>query len=150
MMTPDALNSLIGAGRIGPLNMVAQSSDDNLGSIVWQQFTFTPQDTGEWVGYTDGDIASPPYNPPMGTSGSPANDVELTALYYDTNTASIKMLLKGDYLKEAPYLSLSIDGIANPYKSSSTYIGNTLIEFSGVTANFNAGQTYTALVSSSE
>ena len=49
-------------------------------SIVWTPFTLTAGDSGEWFGYSNGDIAYPPFNPPVGLiSTEPCSAAELEA-----------------------------------------------------------------------
>lgn len=48
----------------------------------FRPFTMTVGDSGEWVGYSSGDIASPPFNPPVGEiSVQPLVTHRLSAIY---------------------------------------------------------------------
>lgn len=78
--------------------------------ITWSPFTLTPGTTTEWVGYTNGDIASPPYNPPVGLiSNQPTNLADLAAIYQDSDMSTIVVVFSGDQTQKLGVLTLQVD-----------------------------------------
>lgn len=146
-MLPDSSNSMLGVGRAGPLGMIPKTNilPEPIG---WREFTITAADSGEWIGYSSGDIAYPPFNPPIGIlSAQPAPGVELLAIYDDINIEAVVAILYGDYTSIAERLILTVDDESNASSNVSMFAGNTVIEFSGFKLSFADKGVYTAMIS---
>lgn len=147
MMLPDALNSAIRSGRNGPLNMISVNKAEPPGTD-WKSFTITAADTGNWIGYTNGDIAVPPFNPPMGLiDGQPADGLEVDAIYQDAQTHMVSMILHGDHRDIAVGLSLTINGETRTMSNTGLIYGGTMIEFPDFSLTIEDGKQYTCLIS---
>lgn len=123
----------------------------NFGGVVpvdwdWQAFTMTPADTGDWIGYTNGDIAPPPFNPPEGTiTGQPTSVTTLQALYSDGDTGEVVAVFNGDYVGLLDGLPLTVNGVVLAPESISLQWGSTWVRYSGLPSGFVAGTPYTVL-----
>lgn len=134
-MIPDALNSCILAGRAGPLRMVSKvvkPEPEPEPSFAWRTFVMTAGNSGEWDGFSDGDIAVPPFNPPVGMiSQSPAPDVELYALYEEPGRFSLIALFSDNVEQVAPLMKAAIHDVELSYLTHSRAVGRLMVEFSG-------------------
>ncbi len=123
---PDAANALIYQGRKGPLCMSAEGSSSG---FTWTPFTLTAGDSGEWLGYTNGDIAYPPFNPPVGLiSTEPCSAAELEAFYLEDGFRTVA-IFQGDIRSEVQGLTVTIDGVSGVENSVTLFGGNTVIAF---------------------
>lgn len=149
MLLPDGRNARLKRGRLGPLAMGAGKAAGPP-SVVWRPFTLTAGDTGDWIGYTSGDIAYPPFNPPMGLiSGEPAAGIELEAMYIDPATMSLVVVLYGN-LQAVETIWVTVDD-ATAEQSSVEVIGlNNWYYFENFPVSFQDGKTYGVIFSSTE
>lgn len=141
MMIPDALNSAIKGGRSGPLRMISRASPpDPDPAIQWKEFSLTAGDSGDWLGFSSGDIAAPPFNPPVGAiSGQPAEGIELEALYQDPGPVTVVVFMHGFAEDLASTLRVSIDGVELGFLNARTLYGMLRVEFSGAVVTFVDG-----------
>lgn len=110
----------------------------------WRSFDMIPRDTTEWVGYTNGDMGYPPFNPPVGTiSREPATGVILSALYFDPETDRHVAIFTGDLYEQNMYIGLNIDGQSARVKGAQRIGSTTYFFFPGIEVQFQAGETYT-------
>lgn len=108
---------------------------------AWVPFTLTAGDSGEWFGYSSGDMPSPPFNPPVGTiSNPPSAAFDLEAIYYEMS--KLVVVFHGDHTESLEGLNLQIDDEILMFATASYFAGNTWIEFAGGTP-FIDGGTYT-------
>lgn len=143
MLMPDPLNAAIGVGRIGPIRAGVASEAPPIPVMAWSPFTMTAGDTGDWIGYTSGDLASPPFNPPEGLiSNQPNNLHDLTALYNEEATGDLVVMFHGDIRSDVEGLKVTIDAYEGTAFASEMYAGNTLIRFMPPFGRFNDKDTY--------
>lgn len=110
--------------------------------IAWQEFTLTAGDSGEWFGYSNGDIAYPPFNPPFGSiSNEPTTAAELEAFYTDDLGVAVA-IFQGDIQAQVHSLGLAIGGYAGVASDISLFGGNTVIRFAPDGINFQQGGEY--------
>lgn len=143
-LMPDSANAAILGRRVGPLAMIPGGSPVPPDpEPVWQPFTVTVADTGDWIGYTSGDIASPPFNPPVGTiSGQPNSRHALEALYVDMGDGAVVVIFRGDMTGAAQGLGVQIDDYQGEASDVSMFAGNTVIRFAPPRNPLNDGETY--------
>lgn len=97
--------------------------------VTWTPFTLTAGDSGEWLGYTNGDIAYPPFNPPVGLiSTEPCSAAELEAFYLEDGFRPVA-IFQGDIRSEVQGVSVTIDGVSGVENSVTLFGGNTVIAF---------------------
>lgn len=97
--------------------------------VTWTPFTLTAGDSGEWLGYSNGDIAYPPFNPPFGSiSAEPCNIAELEAFYLEDGIRPIA-IFQGDIRGEVQGVSVTIDAYTGTEVSVTLFGGNTVVEF---------------------
>lgn len=64
--------------------------------VVNSPFTLVAGDSGDWFGYSSGDIPYPPFNPPVGSiSNQPRTDGTLEACYQSNEDMSLMMAFHG-------------------------------------------------------
>lgn len=97
--------------------------------VTWTPFTLTAGDSGEWLGYSNGDIAYPPFNPPVGSiSAEPCNIAELEAFYLEDGFMPVA-IFQGDIRSQVQGLIVTIDGVSGIENSVTLSGGNTVIAF---------------------
>lgn len=98
-------------------------------SILWTPLTLTAGDSGEWLGYSNGDIAYPPFNPPVGSiSAEPCSISELEAFYLEDGVRPVA-IFQGDIRGHVQGLTVTIDGVSGVENSVTLFGGNTVIAF---------------------
>lgn len=109
----------------------------------WQESSVTVGDSGEWIGYSNGDIAYPPFNPPVGLLGShPTEVTDLVALFQDVGSGDVVAVFNGEYAGELQDVGLAIGGFALTPNGYSELAGNTWLRFIGLPGEFGDGETY--------
>lgn len=99
-------------------------------SIAWKPFSMTAGDSGDWGGYSDGDIAYPPFNPPVGSiTNQPAPGHDLHALYPDTTDGRLTAVFQGDIRSLVSGLNVRVDSQDYQSVSAEIFGGNTVIAF---------------------
>ncbi len=142
MLLPDALNASINACRAGPLGMGAAGGGDPI-EPIWSPFTLTAGDSGEWFGFSSGDLASPPFNPPMGSISNEPNRLhQMEAMYVDLGDGAPVAIFHGDIQASAVGLRVQIDGYHGTAAGVSMFAGNTVIRFAPAHSALADGQTY--------
>lgn len=97
--------------------------------VAWTPFTLTAGDSGDWLGYSNGDIAYPPFNPPVGSiSAEPCSVSELEAFYLEDGGTPVA-IFQGDIRSEVQSLTVTIDGVSGAENSVTLFGGNTVIAF---------------------
>lgn len=111
-------------------------------SIVWAPFTLTAGDSGEWFGYSNGDIASPPFNPPFGSiSNEPTDIADLEAFYIDDSSQSPVAIFSGDIRSSVAMLPIVIGAYSGVTVTAELFGGNTVNTFTpGADLFVDAGQ----------
>lgn len=144
MLMPDSENSALNASRAGPVGMMIKTSVKPDPSLDWTPFTMVARDTGLWAGYTSGDIAVPPFNPPVGTiSNEPNPDYPLQAIYNDDAAGYVVAIFNLIPLDRASRLTLAVDsGAVHAAGEAAPYLGCVRVTFPSATFLFQDGETY--------
>lgn len=109
----------------------------------WLPFTLTAGDSGEWFGYSSGDLAYPPFNPPMGSISNEPNQAHaLMAMYVDMADSTPVAIFHGDIQSDVAGLKLQINAYKGTASDISLFAGNTVIRFAPAFLPLNDGQTY--------
>lgn len=109
----------------------------------WQETDVTVADSGEWIGYSNGDLAYPPFNPPIGLiSNQPTSVTDMIALFQDVGSGDIVVVFNGDYTQELQLLKMAIGGFELNPSGYSLQTGNTWLRFSGLPGDFESGSIY--------
>lgn len=116
-----------------------------LGDFNWQSITVTAGDSGDWFGYSNGDIAYPPFNPPVGSvTGQPTPLTELEALFQDSS-GDIVAVFQGNWQTAMQSVGLTLDGQVLSPNGYSLQGGNTFLRFTGYVGSVTDGGSYTAV-----
>lgn len=111
--------------------------------IDWRPFTVTVGDSGDWLGYSSGDIPSPPFNPPVGSiSNSPIQGTALEALYFDPGAMAVIAIFHGDIASSLTGFRVQIDNDILETSGAELISGNTWARFPAPGFGFNNGETY--------
>lgn len=109
----------------------------------WQAFSITAGDSGDWIGYSNGDIVSPPFNPPVGLiDRQPTAITDLVALFQDVGSGDIVAVFNGLYGEELQSVPLAIGGFALTPNGWSELAGNTWLRFVGLPGDLDDGALY--------
>lgn len=109
----------------------------------WQVFTLRTGDSGDWIGYSNGDIVSPPFNPPVGTiTNEPTAITQLEAIFQDAS-GDIVAVLQGDWQAYVSNVTMAFDAEPLTYQGYSLQGGNTFLRFSGFLETLTVDTDYT-------
>lgn len=109
----------------------------------WQPFTVRTGDSGAWIGYSNGDIVSPPFNPPVGTiTNEPTAITQLEAIFQD-GSGDIVAVLQGDWQAYVGNVTMAFDAEPLAYQGYSLQGGNTFMRFSGFSDTLAVDTDYT-------
>lgn len=109
----------------------------------WQVFTVRTGDSGDWIGFSNGDIVSPPFNPPVGTiTNEPTAITQLEAIFQDAS-GDIVAVLQGDWQAYVSNVTMSFDAEPLTYQGYSLQGGNTFLRFSGFSDTVAVDTDYT-------
>lgn len=128
----------------------ASAASNVVGPIVepsvnwdWQAFTVRTGDSGDWIGFSNGDIVSPPFNPPVGTiTNEPTAITQLEAIFQDA-IGDIVAVLQGDWQAYVSNVSMAFDAEPLTYQGYSLQGGNTFLRFSGFSETLVVDTDYT-------
>lgn len=108
----------------------------------WQPFTMQTGDSGDWIGFSNGDIISPPFNPPVGSiSGEPTTVTQLEALFND-DSGDIVAVFQGDWRIELQEVGMTLEGQTLTPQGYSLQGGNTFLRFSGYVGSLEVNTPY--------
>lgn len=106
----------------------------------FETFELTAGDSGDWLGYSNGDIVSPPFNPPVGSiSNQPSRENDLYAIFQSTGSGSITAIFHG--VMDHVGLRMQIGNTFGMAISVEYIGGNTEITFTH-SVNFTDGGVY--------
>lgn len=109
----------------------------------WQVFTVRTGDSGAWIGYSNGDIVSPPFNPPVGTiTNEPTAITQLEAIFQDAS-GDIVAAFQGDWRAYVSIVTMAFDAEPLTYQGYSLQGGNTFLRFSGFSETIAVDTDYT-------
>lgn len=128
----------------------ASTASNVVGPIVeptvnwdWQPFMVRTGDSGAWIGFSNGDIVSPPFNPPVGTiTNEPTAITQLEAIFQD-GSGDIVAVLQGDWQAYVDNVTMAFDAEPLTYQGYSLQGGNTFMRFSGFSDTLVVGTDYT-------
>lgn len=140
MMIPDYENSRIKRGRATPFAelLTLPPIAGEVGS-----FTMIAGDSGDWAGYSNGDLVPPPFNPPVGSiSDQPLAFCTLQALFQDTATQSIVAVFGGAAIEAFAGMTLRIGGETLASAGTTVAWGSVFVPFPNPITQIVAGQSY--------
>lgn len=140
----------VDAGDVISVRVTATNSAGNATAIslareigfFWQPFTMRSGDSGDWIGFSSGNIVSPPFNPPVGSiTNEPTPATHLDALFQDAS-GDIVVVFRGDWRVKLELIDLEFDGEILSPQGNSLQGGNTFLRFSGYSGTVTTDTSY--------
>lgn len=133
--------------RVTATNSAGNATASSLAREIpfgWQPFTMRTGDSGDWIGFSNGDIVSPPFNPPVGSiTNEPTPATRLDALFQDVS-GDLVAVFRGDWREKLGLIVLEFDGETLSPQGNSLQGGNTFLRFSGYSRTITVDTSYAA------